>query len=38
MNLHKNYRHKNSILVSCFYDHDGDSNHTFTVILFCQLK
>jgi len=33
MNLHKIYRHKKSISVSCFYDRDGNSNHTLNFIL-----
>jgi len=33
MNLHKLYRYKKSISVSCFNDHDGDSNHTTNFIL-----
>jgi len=33
MKLNKIYRHKKSISVSCFYDRDGDSNHTPNFIL-----
>jgi len=29
--LHKIYRHKKSISVSCVYDGDGDSNHTIYI-------
>jgi len=33
MNLHKIYRRKKSISVSCLYDYDGNSNHTPNFIL-----